>query len=137
MSYKGKDAKMNWQERGHFGTIKPYFKALSTYAQRLAPITVGTPRYNENLIEAQRIGSNDKKSKDAYNWNTPLFWLHDWSHLPVVWTQIARAHLRANTSNIETARFFAALGLGIFEACNTCYGMKWSVFFGKEVIWIF
>jgi len=71
VSYKGKDSQMNWQERGHFGTIKPYFKALSTYAQGLSPIVVGTPKYNQNLVESQRYGSNDKKSKDSYNYNTP------------------------------------------------------------------
>lgn len=109
VSYKDKPTQMNWQERGHFGTIKPYFKALSTYAQGLTPIVVGTPQYNENLAESQKLGSNDKKSKDSYNWDTPLFWLADWSHLPVVWTQIARAHLKPDLSNLETARFFATL----------------------------
>jgi len=126
---------MNWQERGHFGTIKPYFNPLISYVTGLAPIVVGTPLYNKNLEEAQKYGSNDQKSKDKYNWETPFYWLNDWGHMPVVWTDIARANLDSQLSNLETARFFAALGLGIFEACNTCYGMKWGRVSGTSSLW--
>jgi len=133
--FHGKPAQMNWQERGHFGTIKPFFNPLITYVTGLAPIVIGTPEYNKNLAEAQKYGSNDKSSKDAYNWNTPIFWLNDWGHLPVTWTQIARANLDPKLSNLETARFFATLGLGIFEACNTNYGMKWGRVSGTNSLW--
>jgi len=135
VSSKDKPTKMNWQERGHFGTIKPYFNPLITYVSGLKPIVIGTDSYNKNLAEAQKYGSNVQTSKDAYNWNTPLYWLNDWGHLPVVWTTIARANLDPKLSNLETARFFASLGLGIFEACNTCYGMKWGRVSGTTPLW--
>jgi len=135
VEYKGKPAQINWQERGQFGTIKPYFNPLITYVKGLAPIAIGTAKYNTNLEESQTYGSNVKGSKDSYNWNSPLFWINDWSGLPVIWTQIARVHLDPKLSNLETARFFATLGLGIFEACNTCYGMKWGRVSGTNSLW--
>lgn len=135
VDYLGKPVKMNWQERGHFGTIKPYFGPLINYVQGLKPIEVGTPAYNNALEESLKYGSSDNKSKDKYSWETPYFWLNDWSHMPVVWTDIARANLDANLSQLETARFFAALGLGIFEAANTCYGMKWGKVSGTSALW--
>jgi len=135
VNYHDKPTQMNWQERGHFGTIKPYFNPLITYVDGLKPIEVGTPKYNTNLEESQAQGSNDKASKDKYNWETPFFWLNDWGHMPVVWTNIARSHLDSKLSNLETSRFFATLGLGIFEACNTCYGMKWGRVSNTSSLW--
>jgi len=135
VDFQGKPTKMNWQERGHFGTIKPYFGPLISYVQGLQPIQVGTPLYNKNIEETQKYGTNDQKSKDKYNWETPYFWLNDWSHMPVVWTDIARATLDSKLSNLETARFFATLGLGIFEAANANYGMKWGRISGTNALW--
>lgn len=133
--YRDNSTYINWQERGHFGTIKPYFNSLDSYVQGLRPIVVGTDLYNRNLNESRVLGSNDRSTKDKYNYETPFYWLNDWAQLPVIWTAMARAALPANTSNLETARFFAALGLGIFEATNTCYGMKWGRVGNLSALW--
>jgi len=135
VNYKDKPTQMNWQERGHFGTIKPYFNPLVTYVDGLEPIVVGTSKYNTNLAESQAFGSNDATTKDTYNWNTPRYWLNDWAHLPVAWTSIARSQLDPKLSNLESSKFFATLGLGIFEACNTCYGMKWGRVGNTSSLW--
>jgi len=133
--YKGHNVNMNWQERGHFGTIKPYFGNLYDYVVGLAPIVPGTAEYDANLREAQAYGSNDSTTKDKYNWETPFFWLHDWAGLPVRWTQIARVRSDPKMSTVETARMFAALGLGVFEACNANYGMKWGHLLNTTSLW--
>jgi len=135
VDFKDKPTKINWQEGSQFGTIKPYFGPLIGYAKGLKPIEVGTPQYDKDFEEVQNYGSNDQTSKDKYNWETPLFWQNDWSHMPVIWTDIARANLDAKLSNLETARFFAALGLGIFEAVNTNYGISWGRVSGTNALW--
>jgi len=133
--YKGTPTAMNWQERGQFGTIKPYFGPLVDYVQGLAPPVIGSDVYNWNLAQAERYGNNQSTKCDTYNYNTPFFWLHDWSHLPPTYVGVARAKLPANLSILESARFFAALGLGVFESCNANYGMKWGHLINTNSLW--
>lgn len=55
--------------------------------------------------------------------------------MPNVWMDIARALLPEKMSIKNTAKFFAALGLGVFEATNTCYGMKWGTVTNTSSLW--
>jgi len=135
VEFHGAQASINWQERAHFGTIKPFFNPLTTYVQGLFPSVINTTRYDRDLAESQTYGSNDPTTKDSYNWNTPIFWINNWAHLPNTWSQIARANLDPKLSNLETARMYAALGEGIFEACNANYGMKWGKLTNTSVLW--
>jgi hypothetical protein len=125
----------NWQERGHFGTVDPYFKPLSAYVTGLYSGVVGSEEYDADLKEAQTKGSNDPSTKSDYEFATPYFWLFDMPHLPPTFLTIARSHLPEDLSPLETARFIAAFGLGIFEAANTNYGMKWGWVTGTTPLW--
>jgi len=132
---KGQTVWINWQERAQFGTIRPFFGPLVDYVQGLAPPVLGTPQYDHDLRESQAYGSNQANSKSKYGWGTPLFWLENWGHFPAVWSLILRSHIANNTSIKETARIYAALGEGIFEACNANYGMKWGGLTNTTALW--
>lgn len=131
----GKTVDENWQERGHFGTIRPFFKPLKSYVTGLAPAKVGTEEYQKDLDEVTTKGRTGTDGKSAYEYDTPLFWLFDMPHLPTTFLRVARAELPADLSILETARFLAAFGLGTFEAANTAYGMKWGKVSNTTPLW--
>ena len=120
------------------GTVTPFvirsasqFRAPPPYGAASNAAAVLTPRYTADFIEVSALGCAACAARSAAQTEIALFWMEN---SPTGWNRVARAvaeqrHLDA----AETARLFALLQMGEFDAYTTSLESKYHYNFWRPV----
>jgi hypothetical protein len=120
------------------GTVTPFvirsasqFRAPPPYGAASNAAAVLTPGYTADFIEVKALGCAGCAARSATQTEIALFWMEN---SPTGWNRIARAVADArHLDAAETARMFALLQMGEFDAYTTSLASKYYYNFWRPV----